>query len=457
MPVVLSFVLMLFISVSCTTVGFVPSAPVWYEMPESRTKRGQVAFTGNGSGDSKRQAELIAYSAMADNISSYIGSEIGQKYYRELTTKGKISDYSLEMSEIVVTSERPYQAWCLSVADKNVLDGFRTDEARSQIADEQAVRALVHEGDSFMRANRDVDGLKCYIRSMAMSSSLVNLEREYSFESIKNEVFSILDSLSINIVKTDSAEATCTVRVRRKEFLSYSAVVDSPIKASFLAEDVRNEKFYDLFIYKTDNHGDFLFSPLNYTFYRDGSVVFSIDLSQEINLLQYVARETYEQLKTVVDSKSVEFTYSRPVVDHDFAICSVLYTKGGKPRDSLFVSEIISERLKEDTISSEILPAEGEFSDSDFILNSIEKNFPDVEYAVIVLCEAVDDVKSDTEIYAVSVSGEVTLYSMKDRSVVKKSTLLTSNGFGKKYNEAEDSAFAEFAQLAYSIIKANYV
>ena len=79
------------------------------------------------------------------------------------------------------------------------------------------------------------------------------------------------------------------------------------------------------------------------------------------------------------------------------------------------------------------------------------------DYLLVIRTGVVDIVDSRTGVVAASVEGLATLFLCSGEQVVYQSEILNASSFASTAQEAVESAFRSLADIAYTLVKAQYV
>lgn len=457
--IVLSVILV--VLTSCNTLnGRVKAAvsgyPLWYYEPSVAVHKNEKSFVATGLSTTERQAELLAFSNLSEVISSYLGFEITQENYRELVTLGTISEYSLNVEEkLSILKNGNYIVFLLAKADYENLQTFRTAEEieRENKADE--IKALIKEGDGYLKDNEDLNGVSCYLRSMILSKNVKGLESQYSFDSIKQEVIEILKTTTLSIESYDSSKVSAFLNLRRKESLISSDVQNCKIKASYVSVDGRGNEYQDSFSYTTDKNGRIAFRIFNNAILKKGKVKFVFDLEEDIRALYEIDSSAAALIEGLVNSKSVSFEYDRTYALGKIGICVLEYDIEANLKNSVEFTNRLCAMVSSEGISCS--PVRHGFAESDdALLKKAFEGKSDLGCLAILKTGPIDYQVSVTGVCSVSMEGQVVFYDRNSR-IIYQSEIIYSNGFGTDYQTAENSAFDNMCRIVYTLLKASYV
>ena len=419
------------------------NAPSWYYKPQSKANSYELAFVGKGTASTERQALLIAYSDMNSKLYAYIGREVSTESYRDLSRNGRIDAFDFDVVEkFQVSDSGLYTVYILGLGNKALIQKFRSEAMLIESNIAAQAEKLILEGDEYIKTNQDLLGVRKYIQSMVLSYPVSQIEEEYSFNEIFKEVLNIINSINMNIIKSDSSSASCTLRIKRKGTLIPSKVQNAPVKASYSAVDSRNRHYDDSFTFASAEDGTFEFSPKNHTFMKTGSVVFSYDLYNEIAELAKVAPAAADEILKAVENTSVVFDYSRNYRSMNIGISALEYTVNGDYVQSSLINDYLQTHFADDGIDTLIIKTDSK-ANCDLVL---ETTVGFTDYA-----------QSKTGSIAVTSRGSLKLYEQKTGKIIYESNAVFSNGFGDTEEAALENSYSNFAAIIYSIVKAFYV
>ena len=459
----LIILLMLLTLTGCTSVkalvrSSISGLPFWVYHSQFGVDSSRVAFVGQGKAETERQAELLAYSDILQQLSDYLGVELGQEQYRELSVLGTIGEFQLTANETSTAyQEGETVVYVRAIADANLLKEASSEETLRKNETAQNVEELILQGDEYIKDGQDLKGVSCYLQSMVLSYEQDYIADEYSYDTICDEIKDILDSITVTLISQNKDNATCTVQVRRKSGLVASRVKAAELKASYEAIDVTGELYSDSFVYSTDDMGLVAFSPLNFTMIRKGEVKFSFDLDENLKALESLDANTAGELRALVESKAVVFEYDREyslgsiavtILEHD----AKGYKTGNKDTADYFVF---------------CMTADGADAEAYYALSDQEE---DVLYdyvqthgrcACLLVCRfgQTDTIESSNGVF-VTVEGTAVLYSTdlsKGIQTLYESGIIYATGMGESQEVATSQAYLKLADIIHSLLKAVYV
>lgn len=433
--------------------------PIWVYNPQFGVDSSRVSFVGQGRAETERQAELLAYSDIISQLSSYLGVSLGQEQYRELSVLGTINEFQLTVYDISNSYvEGQIEVYVRVVADSALLIEASSEETIRRNETAEKVESLVLQGDEYIKGGQDLKGVSSYLQSMILSYEQDYILEEYSYNTICEEVKDILSSISITLISQDKENATCTVQVTRKSVLVSSRVKTADIKASYEAIDVTGALYSDAFIYSTDDMGNVAFSSLNFTMVREGSVLFSLDLDDELNALESstnvnIARE----LKCLVDSKTVSFDYDRKYSLGTIAVAVVEHDLMGYITGNKNTADYIVLCLTSDGATAQAYYALSD-QEADILYDYVQTR-GSCDCLLVCRFGQTNTIESSNGIF-VTVEGTGILYSTdlsKGIQTLYESGIIYASGSGETQENATSQAYLKLADIIYSLLKAVYV
>ena len=439
----------------CSSTGSVSMAiktgyPIWYYNPQVTLASSKTGFSGLGKGSTMRQAELLAYTQITDNICSYLDNRVSQEDIREFLTYGTIEKFGL------VTEDSKYSRWNGTFtavfrvsADTEKLDMYKSDAAKERDRIINEIQKLVEQGDEYIMTSRDIDGVSCYIKSLVLSYGAQDVPEDCCFDEIYNEILEILSGTKISVRKPDPLSMTCSVKVRRKESVFYENIANCPVKATYPASDSSGKPYMDAIVCDSDDNGNIFFRTLNKEIERNGSVVFMFDLEREIKALERVNAESARKIADMVESKKAVFDYSKSFQVPALSVCVSRYKSGAVFSESEIYSDYLCNLFTEEGIETVPYFTYTDMSDETLL----EKAGAPL---LSVRINPVESMQSQHGVCAVTVEGTALLYD-RDENVIYDMGLLYSTGMKSDYGLAEKDACARLCKIICSRMKTLYV
>lgn len=474
---------LIFLSSCSTAKAFVQSTftglPFWTYAPLPSLDKDKVSFVGLGISSSVRQAELLSYSNIIEQISDRIGISLGQEAYRELSVLGTIKAYGLTVEESYYrTVDKEVEFYIYVVADGHLLEEASSEETLRKNEIAKKVKDFVLEGDEYVKDEVFTKGLSCYLQAMALSYEQDYIKEEYSYYTLLDDVLELLSSLEISINSANYTTAKCNVNVTRKTSFFPSKVQDASILASYKAIDVKREEYDSSFVYTTDVNGSFVFDCQNFTLTRKGSVLFKFDFETELQELEdKTDKQAVLKLREVIEQKAVRFDYDMDYRLGSIAVSVVEFDSKGYVIGNSETTDYLCKLFESDRAN--VLPYYTTSSEEEDILydyshniysqklsslqkdgqiqvrTSQNKNLQDC----LLICRfgQIDYIESQVGGFAVNIEGTASLYNTKNDSLIYSSPIIYATAFGETLEEATSAAYEKISDIIYALLKAQYV
>lgn len=457
------FVLLCLCLVSCATSNVSRldilnghSEPSWYGNTSRLAGKNKIAFTGKGVSLSVRQAELLAYTNLCENISKYTGSPVEEEDYRELTTDKTLSSLGLKVKKTYTSyNGANYMFYVGAVADESSFDGHRSPEVIEHYRQLEEIERLILEGDSCIKNGNYVGAVKKYLQSMAISYYLDDVEQEYSYYEILKEVKSILESMFFlyKPVRQNSSDLAVTLWI--KESIIPAEVGFADILASFSVRDFEGNSYTEKFVYTTDNLGKFVFSPSVFKSESDGNVTFFFSVLDEIDVLMKIDPQNALELRKTVEEKSFSYEYEKPFEKDSVVVSELWYRDNGTFIDSEPGMGLVSKFVNEGATCYRML-MHSDAEDSE-LLEFAKKNYTGTTYLMILKVEMTQLIDLPGGGKAALADGYSELYSISSGELIAQTGMMNSTGFGENTQKAMENAFESLENMAFNFIRTAYV
>ncbi|WP_320123061.1 hypothetical protein [uncultured Sphaerochaeta sp.] len=445
--------LVLFLSlmlVSCSSLSSLVRAqveglPSWIYSPQQRS--GEVAFVGKGTAPVNYNARLLAYESILGQISAYVGEDVYDMYYRELTTTNAIADFNLTIaSEYTVTEGRAgFDVYLLARMDEALLSGRRTSVYNQMIEREQAIEAILEKADQAYRSNDDTGAIKQYLEAAMLSAEGPVSERKFETETLVDKAISFIESLRFSLRNQVEEEAKVTVYLRRKSRLLSPKVLNASINATFQARNSLSETYSDFLQFNTASDGYFLFIPYNQGLVKDGQIVFSLDLASTIAQLEKtLPAELVANIREAVSAISITFPYTLTSTVSGKSILSEIqeFSQEGSLGRGTQALQVFNQELSLDDIMVEEIDLKQ--ADIEDQLSALQGE-ADLAFLGSVGVVSEQQVGDRSVVVA---SGNVGLYDLTDGSLLFDTLSVEAVGSGESREEAQRVAFSRFGSIA---------
>ena len=444
---------------SCTLFKSIATGyPIWYY--EKNTNSLQLRFIGEATAQTRRQAELLAYTDVSEKLSSYLGIEIDREAYRELATSGTIEKFGLSVAEsrISTTSDGGYRFIVLAVADRSKADNYRSQQAKDLGDTIEHIEQLILEGDEYIKAGKDIMGVRNYLMSMALSCNIDgrNLDKEYSFDVILEEVLYVLKDIKIQVKNPDSRNLTCEVSVRRTGGIISTAVEQCPVKSSYVAMDAKNVAYDDSFVFYSDADGIAHFYAINPAVTITGSITFSINLDDEVAAIEKLDADAAQKIRSALEGITDVFKYHKEYSMGRIVVTSITYGNYRDYIDSEEATRRLVSHFEDDGAPAYGNPADTDLRD-EILIERARLTYQDAGILLVVRTGVIETVSSSNGVTVASQEGSASLYRLSDGQRLFDSGKVNSVGFGNDAESALADSLDRIETIIYTMIKAFYV
>jgi hypothetical protein len=442
----------LFALSSCSSISnlvrsSVEGVPSWVYSPEAKVN--QLVFVGKGSGKVLFNARLIAYEDIVSQLSTFLGEELDQAYYRELTTTDAIADLGLKIThEYEKVDQNGSNAYLMASADSAKLVSKRTTIFNAIVERDNTIRNLVSKAESSYRANKDLEAINLYLEAVKISSTGIVSEEQYGVDALLDQALTFISSLRFSITKSDSSKATCTVFLRRKSRLLSPKVLNAPIKATFSARNSLGRNYTDSLLFNTADNGFVAFFPYNQGIAGSGTIIFSVDFSQALLSLQdSLTAEQLQKLETSIALNQITFSYSlvSPLQNGGILANIHEYTSKGELRTSQIATSSLCSEFSIDSIFVEPTPVTA--TEMNELISEVKNLNKKERYFLLGRVGVVDEHLLGEKFSAV-VSGSVQLLNLSTGKILGDTLEIEAVAFDNDLAKARDEAFRRFGMIA---------
>ncbi|MFA6688289.1 MAG: hypothetical protein ACOX6K_00090 [Sphaerochaetaceae bacterium] len=425
--------------------------PAWVYEPQ--VSNSQLAFVGQGVDAGVFNARLLAFEDILSQLSSYIGEDVSERYYRELSTTEAIASLRLRITqEHVKTDGGRNIVHLLAAGDANLLAQARTEAYNAMLDRQERISAILAQADAAYRHNRDFEAISLYADAAVIASE-GNVERkDYRFDVLVGKIESFVSALKISVSKVDGTVPTATVTVRRTSRLLPPKVMGASILASFDARNGMGEAYVDRVKFNTASNGSFQFRPTNPGMAGNGEILFTVDVEDAIARLEHAAgSDSVSALKALVEESGERFAYRRvsPVASAGTLVDIMEFTLQGALRDSSIASDRLVVEYGYDGLSlTQVFSQEQEEED---FFSELKRDYPGYRFLIYGRA-GVSDVLSMGGGHTALVNGSVALFDLTDGSVVKDTGDIRIVTWNVDTEAAVDEAFRRFGLIASSLL-----
>ncbi len=426
--------------------------PSWVYEPQ--VSPSQVAFIGKATASTSENARLYACTDILNQLSDYIGGEVPDSYYRELTMSSAISSLRLKITHTTSKSTGGnITVYLLAVANKEILESERTQSYNAMLDRQKRISTILAQADEAYRNNRDMETIVGYAQAALIATEGFVEEPEYQFDVLMKRVESYVGALRISIAKLKPEVPSCTVTVKRKSRLLSPKVLGAQVVASFESRDGVGAVYVDNISFKTSAEtGTFGFTPVNPGIVGTGEINFTIDITTELEQLERAAGSAaVANLKNLLRQSTVTVAYSRKstIAPAGVLVDVMEFTLQGALRNSTVATDaIVSEFAIDGTTLQPIQISE--LDEEDFYA-TINLKYPQATY-LIAGKAGVSDVVPVGGGMMVLANGSVILQDLRNGQVLKNSEEIRVVMWGEDLQQAMDAAFRQFGLTASTLL-----
>jgi len=410
--------------------------PIWVTQPDARI--GKTVFVGQGTDQSAFNARLGAMNDILKQISSYLGDDIHDRYYREFSTTDAIKAFNLS----VVREYRGNDATYLMVeCDTKQLTALRTDVENDKIAEDKTIASLIEQADKAYQENNDVRAIEYCLDAVLQIKT--NLSSYDATPLIKRSV-RYLDAIRFKLSNQDPDNGTVHVQVTRKRFILSPQVKNAPVIARFKTSNLKGLQSEDHLLFNSAADGMFQFEPFNSGMVKKGSVAFSIDVDDRLEKLKPIlSEEEYASIVDAIQARTVSFSYDiiSPYAGVEMVVNIKEYSIDGNilaRHDALTkVVDFLS------TKGIKVVLDASETQDGAELAQEVHSLYPNNRYLLYGTVGVADYPKIGKKTIVV-VSGQMQLYDLLTQKVLVDTTEIKTVG------ENEEDAFSQVASVGTS-------
>ena len=430
----------------------VEGLPSWVYSPQARS--GQVVYVGRGTDPVAYNARLLAYEDILAQLSAYVGENVRDAYYRELTTTNAIAGLNLSISnEHARTDNRgQHQMYLLARLDANLLASKRTSVYNEILERDAQIEDLLKEADRAYRANDDTSAIDLYLQAAILASQGPVNVKKHEVSNLLEKAETFLSSLRFTLREADQAKATATVYVRRKSRLLSPKVLKAPVHATFQARNSLGATYTDFLQFNTGTDGFFTFVPYNQGLQKSGELIFSVDFSSVREKISSVFdQETIAPILAAMDACRIGFPYSisSPVAEQTVVAAIQAFSQEGLLLSHTGALQTFSEELALDAIT--VVQLSMGTLELEEQINELRSLYPQGGLALLGKVGVVrtEIVRQQQVVVA---SGRVQVYDLTTQKVLYDTRDVEAVASGATMEEARDAAFKRFGSIAsYSV------
>ncbi len=436
--------------VSCSSLSDLVRAqveglPSWVYSPQQRS--GEIVYVGQGSSSVAYNARLLAYEDILKQIADYVGEDVHDTYYRELTTTNAIADLGLTIaSEHTSTTGRlDYSVYLLARMDATLLSSKRTSVYNEMISRDAQIEEIVQNADQSYRSNNDTVAIEQYLKAAILASQGPVGERKHEVSYLLDKAQGFIEALRFSLRNPDSTKARVTVLLRRRSRLLSPRVLNANIYASFQARNSLGRSYIDSLQFNSATDGNVSFIPYNQGLIKSGSVAFTLNLDEIVSELKAnVSAEQVAPIEDAIQACTISFPYTIvPAFSNMNKIAEIQeFSLAGELLPGSDALQVFTQEFLFDTVSVQAVALEK--TDTEEQIQEIG-NQADLAFLGSV------GVASQQQIgdkWVVVASGSVQLHNLKTGNILYDTLPVEAVGSAPTLDEARSTAFTRFGSIA---------
>ena len=431
----------------------VEGLPSWVYSPQTRSD--EVAFVGQGSAAVAYNARLLAYEAILKQISEYVGEDVHNAYYRELTTTNAIADLKLTISSEYERTEgrSQNQVYLLARLDAGLLAGKRTSVYNEILKRDADIEELLKQADRSYRANDDTTTIRLYLEAAILAAQGPVNVKKHELPYLLEKAQTFISSLRLSLRDADPSKATVNVYVRRKRRLLSPKVLKASVTATFQARNSLGRSYTDFLQFNTAGDGFFSFVPYNQGLHKSGEVVFSLDFTDLRNrITSLLDAQDIAPILSAMDECHIEFPYSiaSPVDGRTVVAQIQAFNQQGALLSQGGAQEAFNEELALDGIAvQQVFLGSVELEEQ---LAQLKNLYPQGALAFLGTVGVVTN-QQIRDKQVVVASGRVRIHDLETQSVLYDTDEVEAVASGATLLEAREEAFRRFGSMASYLVR----
>ena len=379
----LLLILLIFLLSACSSLSSALTseedlAPSW--MSRTPQRRGMTSFTASSEGANEDQAFNAASSALLDQLSAYLGLDVSAKYYRELTLFSAISELDLTITSKAYVDGTYY---LLAYATTATLDSMRSEEYKAILEREANIKELLDKAMELYKENNDVDAIASLLEAITVSSSGEIFNEEYSEDKILERAISWLKNIRITLSKGVKESGEVVVKVKRNRGLFSPSVSNAPITASFPIRKSDGSLSTYTIPLKTGSDGKAIFKNYYPPMSNSGSIIFSLDLANELKEASVNTGEGFfDEFKSILSKVSTSFTYDIFSLKAQEGIVLVFseFSSDGEELETEYAKDAFESFLSSEGIY--VTTTDGSYDEVAEAVDDIKARYPSMRYLI---------------------------------------------------------------------------
>ncbi len=443
------FVLLILITITSCNSLFLPDAtPTWaINIPQNSKK--WVYFYGYGNATNVQLAKNRANIDVLESVASYIGSDISETYYREISDNSSVVGLGMDLyrEADLTLSDGSIEYHVLYRANRTILEDNFSDEYKEILETENRIENLLSLALEDYKENNDVESISKLLNALSLSLTFPVRNEEYSSEVLLDKVLGQLSELKIKVSKVKSDKGEAEVKLVRTYGLFHPPVKNANVSARFMTYEPLANQVESSIIYKTDDRGKFLFTPINPYMVKEGTVTFYLDMETELYNLALVAPVDYvKKINDVIANIQISFDYSIESKGSAESVGIILneFNEEGRKLNTSFAQDTFVEYFESQNVLIKSVSSVEE--ELELAIEDVKANYPELRYLIWGRVGSVDSVMLGSDI-SYSISGDIYLVDLSTKEILKEERLASVASWNESSEVALTEGFKKYGKL----------
>ena len=308
-----------------------------------------MVFIGEGRGESEAEAKNNASRDALEQMGEGLGYDLTQQYLREFLGTGRIEDFGAYVSDTYVSKDDDgYSCLSLVVVPEAGYYSQRSEEYLTMLDRQDTIKKYLAKALEHYRENEDANALNDVLYALSASLDGPVLEDQLRPEVLLGTAVKYLSGMKLQTVRP-SGNSRVLVRIKRDRLWFDPRVVNAVVDAKYQMAGIDARLTQSSIECITDSRGQFFFSRTNPAMLRRGTLVFQVQIPEE--LLSSIERKAEEgfldEFLALYEASALRYEYFDPPVltPADVAIAVASFDSEGEPYFQDTVLEMFQQML----------------------------------------------------------------------------------------------------------------
>ena len=426
--------------------------PSWVRNPPIR--RDRTGFVAKGMGESEDEARNDALKNFLQKVSSDLGIDAYNLYFRELSTTGRISALGGTTDrtyyENRVSGDSAY--FILVTFDSVTYESFRTEEQALMKEREVRIEKSLENANLAYRENRDFASFEYVLEALLISLEGDVSNPDYSPEALMEEAIYYLRPLKLTVRQTGN-EPSGMIRVIRDKGVLSPSVSSAPIMGTYVMRNTLGKEENISVDAVTDHKGHYYFNSTNPYILRHGEITFSLrDSDGRLEQIDQIAPAGFTYpLHQLLDAKTISWTYDVRDSDEERGLDVVIveYDEAGTERPVFDSIKPFNDYMDECQVGLHSMAGFGE-EEEDLYQNYLRSG--DINEMVAIIRIGIAETETAGDKTVVRVEAHFSIFDNATGEVVYKDESAQAIGYGYEKETAVTDAFLHAGRILASLL-----